>query len=215
MTAALNLFSPSDMYRLELAGGLGVILLLLGILTALYKCYNLEIMLCYRRHFGSDETEDGEPDQSLRIYRGAALHQHVLYSTLHLIIYQAMMKTCWKSNTVSKNILLHLIKSACATEEAVSRGKHKVSGDLFTSIKMSRCFVGREVILLGGRSSRANNKEKLVWQPVAAVKPVRGREAAVVETNKSSWSVGNKMGERFVWLVASGRFVFFIKMLYF
>ncbi|PWA23423.1 hypothetical protein CCH79_00005771 [Gambusia affinis] len=46
------------MYRLELAGGLGVILLLLGILTALYKCYNLEIMLCYRRHFGSDETED-------------------------------------------------------------------------------------------------------------------------------------------------------------
>lgn len=49
-----------DMYRLELAGGLGVILLLLGVLTALYKCYNLEIMLCYRRHFGSDETEDGE-----------------------------------------------------------------------------------------------------------------------------------------------------------
>lgn len=50
-----------DMYRLELAGGLGVILLLLGVLTALYKCYNLEIMLCYRRHFGSDETEDGKP----------------------------------------------------------------------------------------------------------------------------------------------------------
>lgn len=49
------------MYRLELAGGLGVILLLLGVLTALYKCYNLEIMLCYRRHFGSDETEDGKP----------------------------------------------------------------------------------------------------------------------------------------------------------
>lgn len=48
------------MYRLELAGGLGVILLLLGVLTALYKHYNLEIMLCYRRHFGSDETEDGE-----------------------------------------------------------------------------------------------------------------------------------------------------------
>lgn len=49
----------ADMYRLELAGGLGVILLLLGVLTALYKCYNLEILLCYRRHFGSDETEDG------------------------------------------------------------------------------------------------------------------------------------------------------------
>uniref|UniRef100_A0A674NLC9 Interleukin 1 receptor accessory protein-like 2 n=1 Tax=Takifugu rubripes TaxID=31033 RepID=A0A674NLC9_TAKRU len=48
------------MYRLELAGGLGIILLLLGVLTAFYKCYNLEIVLCYRRHFGSDETEDGE-----------------------------------------------------------------------------------------------------------------------------------------------------------
>uniref|UniRef100_A0A3Q2Q3E1 Interleukin 1 receptor accessory protein-like 2 n=1 Tax=Fundulus heteroclitus TaxID=8078 RepID=A0A3Q2Q3E1_FUNHE len=52
------ILQKKDMYRLELAGGLGVILLLLGILTALYKCYNLEIMLCYRRHFGSDETED-------------------------------------------------------------------------------------------------------------------------------------------------------------
>ena len=49
-----------SLYRLELAGGLGVILLLLGVLTAIYKCYNLEILLCYRRHFGSDETEDGE-----------------------------------------------------------------------------------------------------------------------------------------------------------
>ncbi|KAJ8015217.1 hypothetical protein DPEC_G00023840 [Dallia pectoralis] len=47
-----------DMYRLELAGGLGAILLLLGVFTAIYKCYNVEIMLCYRRHFGSDETED-------------------------------------------------------------------------------------------------------------------------------------------------------------
>ncbi|XP_046871077.1 X-linked interleukin-1 receptor accessory protein-like 2 [Hypomesus transpacificus] len=47
-----------DMYRLELAGGLGAILLLLGVFTAIYKCYSVEIMLCYRRHFGSDETED-------------------------------------------------------------------------------------------------------------------------------------------------------------
>uniref|UniRef100_A0A665T4S7 Interleukin 1 receptor accessory protein-like 2 n=1 Tax=Echeneis naucrates TaxID=173247 RepID=A0A665T4S7_ECHNA len=54
------ILQKKDMYRLELAGGLGVILLLLGVLTALYKCYNLEIMLCYRRHFGSDETEDGK-----------------------------------------------------------------------------------------------------------------------------------------------------------
>ncbi|XP_029113000.1 X-linked interleukin-1 receptor accessory protein-like 2 [Scleropages formosus] len=47
-----------DAYRLELAAGLGAILLLLGLLTAIYKCYSVEIMLCYRRHFGSDETED-------------------------------------------------------------------------------------------------------------------------------------------------------------
>ncbi|MGH0189195.1 UNVERIFIED_CONTAM: hypothetical protein FKN15_033876 [Acipenser sinensis] len=47
-----------DLYRLELAGGLGAILLVLGLLTTVYKCYNVEIMLCYRRHFGSDETED-------------------------------------------------------------------------------------------------------------------------------------------------------------
>lgn len=57
---SLSLSPVPDMYRLELAGGLGAILLLLGVFTAIYKCYNVEIMLCYRRHFGSDETEDGE-----------------------------------------------------------------------------------------------------------------------------------------------------------
>jgi len=51
--------SHVDMYRLELVGGLGAIMLLLGIFTAIYKCYNVEIMLCYRRHFGSDEADDG------------------------------------------------------------------------------------------------------------------------------------------------------------
>lgn len=62
------------MYRLELAGGLGVILLLLGVLTALYKCYNLEIMLCYRRHFGSDETEDGKPIGVLTLHTRGQSH---------------------------------------------------------------------------------------------------------------------------------------------
>ncbi|XP_019901576.1 X-linked interleukin-1 receptor accessory protein-like 2 isoform X3 [Esox lucius] len=52
------ILQKKDMYRLELAGGLGAILLLLGVFTAIYRCYNVEIMLCYRRHFGSDETED-------------------------------------------------------------------------------------------------------------------------------------------------------------
>uniref|UniRef100_A0A671T466 X-linked interleukin-1 receptor accessory protein-like 2 n=1 Tax=Sinocyclocheilus anshuiensis TaxID=1608454 RepID=A0A671T466_9TELE len=47
-----------NVYRLELVGGLGAIMLILGIFTAIYKCYNVEIMLCYRRHFGSDEADD-------------------------------------------------------------------------------------------------------------------------------------------------------------
>ncbi|MBN3301363.1 IRPL2 protein, partial [Amia calva] len=55
---ASAILQKRDMHRMELAGGLGAILLLLGLLTAIYKCYNVEIMLCYRRHFGSDETED-------------------------------------------------------------------------------------------------------------------------------------------------------------
>ncbi|KAJ3588264.1 hypothetical protein NHX12_011858, partial [Muraenolepis orangiensis] len=53
-----NHIGKRNMYRLELAGGLGVILLLLGVLTAVYKCYNLEMLLCYRRHFGNDESEN-------------------------------------------------------------------------------------------------------------------------------------------------------------
>ncbi|MFT7810189.1 hypothetical protein Z043-108976 [Arapaima gigas] len=55
---ASAILQKRDAYRLELAAGLGAILLLLGLLTAVYKCYSVEIMLCYRRHFGSDETED-------------------------------------------------------------------------------------------------------------------------------------------------------------
>ncbi|XP_050984085.1 X-linked interleukin-1 receptor accessory protein-like 2 isoform X1 [Labeo rohita] len=52
------ILQKKDMYRLELVGGLGAIMLILGIFTAIYKCYNVEIMLCYRRHFGSDEADD-------------------------------------------------------------------------------------------------------------------------------------------------------------
>ncbi|KAJ8348828.1 hypothetical protein SKAU_G00274170 [Synaphobranchus kaupii] len=56
-----------DMRRLELAGGLGVVLLLLGLFTAVYKCNKLELMLCYRKHFGRSEAEndDKEYDASL------------------------------------------------------------------------------------------------------------------------------------------------------
>ncbi|XP_070616027.1 X-linked interleukin-1 receptor accessory protein-like 2 [Erythrolamprus reginae] len=44
--------------RIELAGGLGAIFLLLVILVTIYKCYNIELMLCYRQMFGGDETVD-------------------------------------------------------------------------------------------------------------------------------------------------------------
>uniref|UniRef100_A0A8C9RK04 Interleukin 1 receptor accessory protein like 2 n=1 Tax=Scleropages formosus TaxID=113540 RepID=A0A8C9RK04_SCLFO len=46
-----------DGLRMELATGLGAALLLLGLLTGIYKCYRVEITLCYRQHFGSDEAE--------------------------------------------------------------------------------------------------------------------------------------------------------------
>lgn len=46
--------------RIELAGGLGAIFLLLVILVTIYKCYNIELMLCYRQLFGGDEAMDGE-----------------------------------------------------------------------------------------------------------------------------------------------------------
>ncbi|XP_066512491.1 interleukin-1 receptor accessory protein-like 1-B [Hoplias malabaricus] len=47
------------MYTVELAGGLGAILLLLIFLVTLYKCYRIELMLFYRNHFGSEDL-DGE-----------------------------------------------------------------------------------------------------------------------------------------------------------
>ncbi|KAG9339453.1 hypothetical protein JZ751_023591, partial [Albula glossodonta] len=51
--------SAELMYTVELAGGLGAILLLLVCLVTLYKCYKIELMLFYRNHFGSDDV-DGE-----------------------------------------------------------------------------------------------------------------------------------------------------------
>ncbi|XP_053129758.1 X-linked interleukin-1 receptor accessory protein-like 2 isoform X1 [Hemicordylus capensis] len=44
--------------KIELAGGLGAILLLLVLLVTIYKCYNIELMLCYRQMFGGDEAMD-------------------------------------------------------------------------------------------------------------------------------------------------------------
>lgn len=50
------------MYTVELAGGLGAILLLLIFLISLYKCYKIELMLFYRRHFGSEDIDGGKDD---------------------------------------------------------------------------------------------------------------------------------------------------------
>ncbi|KAK7118930.1 hypothetical protein R3I93_023113 [Phoxinus phoxinus] len=47
------------MYTVELAGGLGAILLMLIFLVCLYKCYRIELMIFYRNHFGSEDV-DGE-----------------------------------------------------------------------------------------------------------------------------------------------------------
>lgn len=56
------------MYTVELAGGLGAILLLLVCLVTIYKCYKIEIMLFYRNHFGAEELDGGK-----------AASQHISY----------------------------------------------------------------------------------------------------------------------------------------
>ncbi|KAM4601747.1 interleukin-1 receptor accessory protein-like 1 [Polymixia lowei] len=50
------------MYTVELAGGLGAILLLLICLVTLYKCYKIELMLFYRNHFGSEDLDGDNKD---------------------------------------------------------------------------------------------------------------------------------------------------------
>lgn len=54
------LFALDLIYKIELAGGLGAIFLLLVLLVIIYKCYSIELMLFYRQRFGGDETTDGE-----------------------------------------------------------------------------------------------------------------------------------------------------------
>lgn len=65
------------MYTVELAGGLGAILLLLICLVTLYKCYRIELMLFYRNHFGGDDIDGGET-HSLVEWRGweCSSHRH-------------------------------------------------------------------------------------------------------------------------------------------
>nr|XP_013005463.1 X-linked interleukin-1 receptor accessory protein-like 2 [Cavia porcellus] len=56
--ASVLLRKKDLIYKIELAGGLGAIFLLVILLVIIYKCYNIELMLFYRQHFGSDETMD-------------------------------------------------------------------------------------------------------------------------------------------------------------
>ncbi|KAL4695151.1 hypothetical protein H8959_000246, partial [Pygathrix nigripes] len=56
--ASILLRKKDLIYKIELAGGLGAIFLLLVLLVVIYKCYNIELMLFYRQHFGADETND-------------------------------------------------------------------------------------------------------------------------------------------------------------
>ncbi|XP_069068487.1 X-linked interleukin-1 receptor accessory protein-like 2 [Pleurodeles waltl] len=54
--ASIILRKKDLLYKIELAGGLGAIFLLFAFLVIIYKCYNIELMLFYRRHFGGDEA---------------------------------------------------------------------------------------------------------------------------------------------------------------
>lgn len=130
----LALSLTADMYRLELAGGLGVILLLLGVLTALYKCYNLEIMLCYRRHFGSDETEDGRTffycvylqQQCSDRECTRDTWRHMESSSQHSAINPVMMQIWWKQNFSQSR--LHV------KEKAFDKSKYRINGLLFSRL---------------------------------------------------------------------------------
>ncbi|XP_030354120.1 X-linked interleukin-1 receptor accessory protein-like 2 isoform X2 [Strigops habroptila] len=56
--ASVLLRKKDLIYKIELAGGLGAIFLLLILLVTIYKCYNIELMLFYRQNFGGDEAAD-------------------------------------------------------------------------------------------------------------------------------------------------------------
>ncbi|XP_076579798.1 interleukin-1 receptor accessory protein-like 1 isoform X2 [Chaetodon auriga] len=60
--ANIQLTKKELMYTVELAGGLGAILLLLICLVTLYKCYRIELMLFYRNHFGSEDIDGDNKD---------------------------------------------------------------------------------------------------------------------------------------------------------
>lgn len=68
-----TLLVPDLIYKIELAGGLGAIFLLLVLLVIIYKCYNIELMLFYRQHFGGDETTNGRLSPIVQTLKGMDL----------------------------------------------------------------------------------------------------------------------------------------------
>lgn len=60
--ASILLHKRELMYTVELAAGLGAILLLLLCLITIYNCYKIDIMLFYRIHFGAEEIEEESKD---------------------------------------------------------------------------------------------------------------------------------------------------------
>lgn len=76
---ALVVFGPLAelMYTVELAGGLGAILMLLICLVTLYKCYRMELMLFYRNHFGSEDIDGG------KVPRDELPHCYIIIFIIH------------------------------------------------------------------------------------------------------------------------------------
>ncbi|OBS77171.1 hypothetical protein A6R68_16378 [Neotoma lepida] len=56
--ASVLLRKKDLIYKIELAGGLGAIFLLVILLVVVYKCYNIELMLFYRQRFGDNKEYD-------------------------------------------------------------------------------------------------------------------------------------------------------------
>uniref|UniRef100_A0A8C4WHG0 Interleukin 1 receptor accessory protein like 2 n=1 Tax=Gopherus evgoodei TaxID=1825980 RepID=A0A8C4WHG0_9SAUR len=73
--ASVLLRKKDLIYKIELAGGLGAILLLLILLVTIYKCYNIELMLFYRQNFGGDESmDDNKEYDTVMIMKRNSLH---------------------------------------------------------------------------------------------------------------------------------------------
>lgn len=85
--------SAELMYTVELAGGLGAILLLLIFLISLYKCYKIELMLFYRRHFGSEDV-DGGKDRAITPLP-PCLHLSSLYLSMSETVFPPLESVCW------------------------------------------------------------------------------------------------------------------------